>query len=106
MQAGNLVRSSNPGVDGFLHIQTVGIDEMSAAFARLVRSHDVTLTDRRPDFVSELQYARMTRSMLSSATVRASMDVRASPARGVCLIFGAVDRPHLVEHSRTMRGGV
>ncbi len=93
MQAGNMVRSSNPRVDASLHIRTTGIDEMSAAFGRLVRSHDVTLTDRHPDFVSELQYARLTRSMLSSAIVRASMDVRALPARGVCLIFGAVDRP-------------
>ncbi len=76
-----------------MHVKTVGIDEMQAEFSRLVRSHDVTLTDPHRNFVSELRYARLTRSVLSSATVRASMNVRAFPARGYCLLFIPLERP-------------
>jgi AraC-like DNA-binding protein len=83
----------NSGVEGFMHIKTVGIDEMQAEFSRLVRSHDMTVTDPHRNFVSELKYARLTRSMLSSATVRASMYVSALPARGSCLLFTPLDRP-------------
>ena len=79
--------------DELLHIRTIGIDEMSKEFSRLVRTHDVTLKDRQRDFVSELHHARLARTALSSCTVRASMDVKALPARDVCLVFGAVDRP-------------
>lgn len=88
-----LHRHENRRNQELLHIRTCGIDEMAKEFSRLVRSHDVTLTDPRRDFVSELRYARLTRSALSRATVRASMDVRAFPARGVCLVFGALDQP-------------
>jgi AraC-like DNA-binding protein len=80
-------------IEGFMHVETVGIEQMHAEFSRLVRSHDVTLTDPRDDFVSELHYARLTRSMLSTATVRASMNVSASPAYGFCLLLSPMDQP-------------
>jgi len=79
--------------DEFLHIKSFGIDEMQQEFSRLVRSHDLTLTGQYGDMVSELSYARLIRSKLSSATVRVPMDVKALPARDVCLVLGALDRP-------------
>jgi len=89
----DLHKASERRKDEFLRVKSFGIDEMQQAFSRLVRSHDLTLTGQYCDFVSELSYARLMRSKLSSATVRVSMDVKAFPARDVCLVLGALDRP-------------
>lgn len=77
----------------FSRVQTVGIDEMHAQFSRLVRPHDVNLTDRRADFISEIRYAALSRTVLSSTLVGASMKVKARPDSEAYLVFGAVNTP-------------
>lgn len=88
----NLVRNSHTHVAGYSHVQTIGLEQMQAHFARLVRSHEADVEEPSADFRAELQYAPLASMALSCATVEVSVTVRARP-KNTYLVFGALGQP-------------